>query len=115
VAGPFVVTVRHGARVERGHHTDLDDAVAWLEARLRELRPEAERDALSFLGHTFAPVQQVAARGELAGPRGLRAGVDLRGDGSAEAWTGRWRRRLVMQGDGEDAYTALRRHLRGQI
>jgi hypothetical protein len=61
------------------------------------------------MGREFGPDQQVAVRAELKGPRGLRAGIDVRGDGSAEAWTGRFGRRLVQQGRGEDAYGALRR------
>lgn len=48
-------------------------------------------------------------RAELKGPRGLRAGIDLRGDGSTEAWTGRFGRRVVAQQPGEDVYAALRR------
>jgi hypothetical protein len=52
---------------------------------------------------------QVAARGEIKGPKGLRAGIDVRGDGSAEAWTGRFGRKLVELKKKEDAYSALRR------
>jgi len=59
------------------------------------------------------PVQRVIARLELRGPRRLRAGVDVRGDGSAEAYTGRLRRQVVEQGVNQTAYQALRKALEG--
>ena len=57
------------------------------------------------------PVQQVVARLELRGPKRLRAGVDVRGDGSSESYTGRVHRRLIEQRPDESAYDALRREL----
>ena len=59
----------------------------------------------------FEPVQQVVARLELAGPRGLRGGLDVRGDGSTEAFTGRMRKQLVAQRAEESAHEALVRAL----
>jgi hypothetical protein len=61
------------------------------------------------LGREYEPVQQVAVRGELRGPGRLRAGIDVRGDGSAEAFTGRVVRRLIESHGTEDAWAALRR------
>jgi len=56
------------------------------------------------------------ARVELAGPErrlaGTHAGVDIRGDGSTEAYLGRVRRRSLEPSAGEDAVAALHRALR---
>ncbi len=41
----------------------------------------------------------------------LHVGIDIRGDGSSEAWTGRLRKRLVEPVGREDAFQALRRVL----
>ena len=71
----------------------------------------ADRPPVRVLSREFSPVQQVVARAELRGPRGLRAGIDVRGDGCAEAWTGRWGKALVEQERGENAGAALERVL----
>ncbi|MDX6664824.1 MAG: hypothetical protein QOG68_1030 [Solirubrobacteraceae bacterium] len=82
-----------------------------IERRLGALPGGTAADSRSFMGREFAPVQQVSARAELKGPSRMRAGIDLRGDGSAEAWTGRLSKSVVELQAGEDAYAALRRIL----
>jgi hypothetical protein len=99
--------------VLKEHHEGLRAALDAMRERGRELERGADaRAAGGGLIRRIEPVQQVVARLELKGPGRLRAGVDVRGDGSSEAYTGRVRRRLVEQRDGEDAYRALRRALR---
>jgi hypothetical protein len=96
--------------VERSRHDDRDAALAAMESRAEQLVPEARRGTVRVVAlRSFEPVQQVTARLELSGPGRLRAGLDVRGDGSMEAWTGRVRRRLVEQRSGETATDALRR------
>lgn len=97
----------------RERFTELGPALSAVEERGRELESGADARAVGGgLMRRIEPVQQVVARLELRGPGRLRAGVDVRGDGSSEAYTGRVRRRLVEQRSGEDAYGALRRKLR---
>jgi hypothetical protein len=112
VASAYSLTVRAGARVQKERFGSFDGAMMAVEREGREL----ERSAYSqpeggTLIRRLEPVQIVVARLELSGPRGLRAGVDVRGDGSSEAFTGRLRRRVVEQRGGESAYDALRREL----
>jgi hypothetical protein len=109
----YTLTVRRRGAVDRERFASLDAALEALEARLDGLAGTDRRSHERGLGREYAPVAQVAARGEVAGPGGLRGGVDLRGDGSAEAYTGRFRRRLVDREAGETAYDALRRALGG--
>ena len=112
MAGDWRLTIRSGARVERDRHAERDGALAALEARGRELERGANAGAVGGkLMRRIEPQQQVVARLELAGPGRVRAGVDVRGDGSSEAWTGRVRRQLVEQRKGENPYDALRRVL----
>src|SRR4051812_2122880 len=109
----YVVTVRRRGATNRERFATLDEALVALEARLDGLSRPERRGTERGLAREYAPVAQVAVRGEVAGPAGLRGGVDLRGDGSAEAYTGRLRRRLVERGSGETVYEALRRTLGG--
>ena len=109
----WTVKVRAGSKVERGRHEDLDSAVAAIEARGRELEASATGKVVSSLiGRDYEPVQQVLGRIELSGPGRTRVGVDIRGDGSSECWTGRLRREVFEQRPGESAYDALRRAAR---
>ena len=108
----YSLKTRSGGKVERSRFDDLGEALSALERRGGELQDGANaREVDLKIGRRFEPVQQVVARLELAGPRRLRAGVDVRGDGSAEAWTGRLRRALVEQLPSESPYDALRRSL----
>ena len=108
----YLVKARIGPKVERARFASLDEALDAIEARGAELeRGAGARTIDPKLTRRFEPVQQVVARLELSGPRRLRAGIDVRGDGSAEGYTGRLRRRLVEQRPGESAYDALRREL----
>lgn len=106
----YKLKVRAGPRVERSRYDDLEVALQAMEQRAEELRRTAPRRAVDLkIGRTFEPVQQVAARLELSGPGRLRAGLDVRGDGSIESWTGRLRRQLIEPRRGESALDALRR------
>ncbi len=115
---PWKVTVRNGPKVERLHFADLDQALAAAERRARELAGRTSKDAVDLKYRTYEPVEQVAARIELAGPQRLvpsvRAGLDVRGDGSTEAYLGRVRRQIVEQRKGETPYRALRRVITAQ-
>jgi hypothetical protein len=109
------LTIRTGPRVERERFHGLDDVLDAVEARGRELADSASREPVDVKFKRFAPIQQVVARLEFSGPERLipsvTAGVDVRGDGSIEAYTGRLKRRVVDQRNGESPYGALRREL----
>jgi hypothetical protein len=106
------VTERIRGKVKRYSFGSLDDAIREIDARAQGHRRDADAAPEGGgLMRRIDPVQQVVARLELAGPARVRAGVDVRGDGSSEAWTGRIRRQLIEQRDGESAVDALRRSI----
>jgi hypothetical protein len=108
----YEVTVRTRGKVRRSRFGTLAQALDAVRASAAELERGARvPPAGGALLRRFEPVAQVAARVELAGPGRLRAGLDVRGDGSSEAFRGRLRRRLIPQRAGESACDALARTL----
>jgi hypothetical protein len=114
---PYTVTVRVGPTVTRKRAPTLDDAIDLLELELRSLGPRALRKTAKAFVREVSPAAQVSARGELSGPGRLRpkvrAGADVRGDGSIEAYRGKVQREVVEQRRGESPFDALRRVLAG--
>jgi hypothetical protein len=112
---PWKLTVRAGPRVKRHRFTALEEALDALEDHGQALARDATSRSVDLKYKRYEPVQRVAARIELAGPERLlpsvRAGVDVRGDGSTEAYLGRVRREIVEQRGQESSYRALRRAL----
>jgi hypothetical protein len=119
MASNWTLTLRNGPRVEHVHFETLGEAIDGLEQRVEELAPSARRQALQIARRRYEPARQVAVRAELTGPGGMltrvRGGVDLRGDGSAEAYTGRFKRSLVELRVDETPYAGLRRTLERQV
>ena len=112
MADDYTLTVRSQGKTHKHRFMGLDHALSALEREARELAAAADEKPLGGnLIRRLDPVQIVSGRLELAGPGGLRAGVDVRGDGSTEAFSGRLRRRVIEQRRGESAYDALRREL----
>ena len=102
--------MRSGGKVRKERHPDRQEALAAVERIGSELAEGvAERPRRRHAHPAVGAGQQVVGRIELSGPRRLRAGLDVRGDGSSEAYTGRLRRTLIEQRRDESAYDALRR------
>ena len=104
----YALTIRRGPKVVKSSHPELHGALRALEEALRVV---PESGPTRVFRREIAPVAQVVARGELRGPRRVRGGVDVRGDGSAEAWTGRLSKQLIEVAPGETPYAALGRVL----
>jgi hypothetical protein len=108
----YTVTARSGPEVRRWRLEQLGPALDRLREVVDELagRPAADRVTPPLM-RTFEPGDRVVARVELSGPRRMRGGIDLRGDGAIDAFTGRIRRRQVEPQAGESSCDALARVL----
>ena len=111
----YTVRIRVGPKVTRLRAKSLQEAIDLLEQELSSLGASAQRRSVKALTREYAPEAQVAARGELSGPSRLlptvRAGADVRGDGSVQVYSGRIKREPIEPRRGETAFDALRRAL----
>jgi hypothetical protein len=116
MAGPWTLTVRERGRVSRQRFDELEEALDALDVRVAEAERAPARAPVDLRVRQFAPEAQIAVRAEVSGPGRLlpavRAGVDVRGDGSTLAWRGRVRREPIEAPAGAAAGEALRQALR---
>jgi tryptophan synthase beta subunit len=112
---PYRVTVRGGGAVRRFAADTLEAALDAVEAAARDAARTERRATVELRVRRYEPGEQVVARIELSGPTRLspavRAGVDVRGNGSMVAYLGRARRTPVVEEREESALQALRREL----
>ena len=109
----YTLTARISGKVEHERFDELAAALDALERRGHALQGQADAEVVGgSMMRRFEPEDQVTARLELSGPRRLRVGVDVRGDGSAVPFTGRLLRKQVERRKRESAYDALRRVVR---
>ena len=115
MSGGYWLTVRTGPKVARERFDSLDDALEELEARAARLTLRPRRETIDVKVRQFSPEVQVAARLDVAGPGRFlpskRGGVDVRGDGSVQAYVGGVRKRQVNAKGRTTPYEALRRAL----
>jgi hypothetical protein len=99
----YKLTVRTGPRVDRESFEDLDEAIAALEERAKEIRSQGPLPQRSLV-RDFDPGDQVAGRVELSTSgllrRGLDAGVDVMGDGRYVPFRGGFAREPIDHGEG---------------
>ncbi len=110
----YTLTIREGPRVARSKHETLEQAVAELGRRARELRAEGRLPAVSML-RDFSPGERVKARLEISTGglfRRREAGVDLMGDGSLVAYRGGIFRKPLDEAGPDDLEDAIAAALR---
>ena len=112
---PYRVTVRGSGAVRRSSSETLEAALDAVEAAARDAARTERPATVELRVRRYEPAEQVVARVELSGPTRLaptvRGGVDVRGDGTMEAYVGRARRVPVAETVEESALQALRREL----
>jgi hypothetical protein len=114
---PYRVNIRTIGSVDRSDYASLDEALDAIIAAARTAAAGPTARTIDLRARRWDASHQVKTRAELKGPErwrpATRAGIDVLGDGSLQAWTGAPERRRVEPAAGEDACVALRRVLTG--
>jgi hypothetical protein len=109
----FKLTVRQGPRVAREKFEDLDDAIAAMERRAKDIRSQGPLEARKVF-REYEPGIQVAGRVEISTggflKSGREAGIDVMGDGSLVAYEGGFRRSELAPGH-DGPFEAVRKAL----
>ncbi len=109
----YRLLVRTGGKVRTLDAATLAEGMMLLESEVRAAASSARPAAVDLRYRRFDPAEQVAARIELSGPGRwrplVRVGMDVRGDGTLEAWSGRVGRAPLEPAEGESPFDALRR------
>lgn len=109
----YKLTVRRGPFVAREKFEDLDEAVAAMEQRAKEIRSEGPLEPKKMF-REFGPGAQVAGRVEISTGSlmrsGVSAGIDVMGDGTFVAYRGGVQREELDPGQ-KGPFEAVRKAL----
>ena len=109
----FRVTVRQGPQVAREKFEDLDEAIAAMERRAKDIRSQGPLQAKKLF-REYGPDIQVAGRVEISTGGFLRsgreAGIDVMGDGTLVPYEGGFRRSELDPGR-DGPFEAVRKAL----
>ena len=109
----FKLTVRRGPHVAREKFEDLDEAIAVMERRVKDIRSEGPLRSQKMF-REYDPGVQVAGRVEISTGgflrSGVSAGIDVMGDGTLVAYRGGVQREELNPGQ-RGPFEAVRRAL----
>lgn len=113
MAAGYTLSIQQEGSSKTESFPTLEDALAGLQAELNAAGPHARKETVKAFIRDFPPSELVAMRLEIRG-RGVCGGIDLQGDGSQVAYTGRLKRKAIEPAPGQNAVGALREALIGE-
>lgn len=111
----YTLKVREGSQVTRQRFAAPDELFEAVERISEEMSDRADRQPVKSMFRDYEAIELVHGRVEVSIATGRfkhrRGGVDVRRDGSIEAYVGRTNRTVVEPTPGETIPQALRREL----